>query len=426
MNILIVSAPNPHRVAGTVALNLMNGLRQHGHRVTLIIRDHGDYQDPAIVNLQGKAGLLMQKLGVKLQIALDRVAPHRQPRNPDYCVQDADETRQFYGTDFILRKAGFVPDVILYIFPGSLLNARNLYELNQRTKAPVFWYLMDSAALTGGCHYSWDCMGYTTGCGRCPALHSQDPEDQSAINFRFKQKYLAQTDIRIISATEWQHRMAGKSLLFESKPKHKILLPVDPEVFTPGSMHEARAALGIAADRQVIFFGSAQLDERRKGMAHLVAALRRLKDTGHPAADRILLLVAGTRFEAIRDQLPFETRHLGLLSNDRALAQAFQAADFFVCPSIEDSGPMMINQALMCGRPVVAFEMGVALDLVVTGQTGYLARLKDDADLAQGIATMLALEPAARAAQAEHSRRVALQHCSPAVQIERFERLFTR
>ena len=53
--------------------------------------------------------------------------------------------------------------------------------------------------------------------------------------------------------------------------------------------------------------------------------------------------------------------------------------------SIEDSGPMMINESIMCGTPVVCFDMGVARDLVHTGRTGYRAALRDSSDLAFGI-----------------------------------------
>lgn len=424
MNILIISAPSPLRVAGTVASNILNGLRDKGHRVRLIIRDHGLYGDPDVVNLQTKAGLFMEKARGRLARGLDRLTSRGPRFDPDYCVQDPDETKEFYTSGDILRRAGIKPDVILYIFPGSLLNARNLYELNQRTGAPIFWYLMDSAALTGGCHYAWDCLGYTTGCGQCPAIRARQADDQSAVNLRFKQTHFAKTDISIISATEWQHRMALRSLLFGSRALHKVLLPVNPDVFHPADMAQARKMLGISSDRQVIFCGAAQLDEKRKGMKYLAEALQILKQSGAPQLGDVLLLVAGSRFDTIAADFPVECKPLGLLADDQALAQAFQAADFFVCPSVEDAGPMMINQALMCGKPVVAFDMGVASDLVLSGKTGHVAALKDSRDLAAGIADMLALDGPARLRYADRCRQLALEKCTPGVQMAQLEQIF--
>ena len=45
----------------------------------------------------------------------------------------------------------------------------------------------------------------------------------------------------------------------------------------------------------------------------------------------------------------------------------------------------------MCGTPVVAFNMGSAIDLVINGKTGYKAELGDVADLAYGIDYLLSM-----------------------------------
>jgi len=98
-----------------------------------------------------------------------------------------------------------------------------------------------------------------------------------------------------------------------------------------------------------------------------------------------MLLVAGNGFDDIKDQLVFECFNMGMLDNNYGIASAYQAADLFVCPSIEDSGPSMINQSIMCGTPVVSFKMGVALDLVIDGKTGYIAQIKNAEELANGL-----------------------------------------
>jgi glycosyltransferase involved in cell wall biosynthesis len=47
---------------------------------------------------------------------------------------------------------------------------------------------------------------------------------------------------------------------------------------------------------------------------------------------------------------------------------------------------------MMCGTPVVAFDIGVAQDLVITGETGYKAVLGDVADLANGLKQILEMD----------------------------------
>ncbi|MFC1760092.1 glycosyltransferase, partial [Candidatus Neomarinimicrobiota bacterium] len=110
--------------------------------------------------------------------------------------------------------------------------------------------------------------------------------------------------------------------------------------------------------------------------------------------------------------------------NNERLASAFQAADLFVCPSIEDAGPMMINQSIMCGTPVVSFKMGVALDLIHTGITGYRATLRDINDMATGIKYILELDEKSYCKISQNCRELGLKLCHPKVRIESLMNIF--
>ena len=424
MKILIISAPDPHKVAGTVAYNLYKGLKDKGHQVKLLVNTYGKYGDADITCMQSYSDVLVKKIrnrGLKFINKYVKVLPKK---DKDYSIQDLDETVEHYKTKALLKKINFKPEVILFLFPQNFLNAKNLYELNKLTGAPVYWYLMDSAALTGGCHYSWDCRRFTKGCGKCPGLYSDDDNDQTAINFRFKNHYISQTAISIVSATEWQYRLGLTSLLFKEKAMDKILLSVDPMVFNYVPKDAAKKKYGIPENKKVIFFGSAFLNERRKGMKYLIDALKKMREHTEINKENILLLIAGNDFELIKSEIPFEYRYLGLLANNEELAEAFQASDIYVCPSIEDSGPMMINQAIMCGIPSVTYNMGVAMDLVINGSTGYRAKLMDTDDLALGITNLLKLDQVTYETYSKNCRELALSSFTPDVQIEKFEKLF--
>jgi glycosyltransferase involved in cell wall biosynthesis len=85
---------------------------------------------------------------------------------------------------------------------------------------------------------------------------------------------------------------------------------------------------------------------------------------------------------------------------------------------------MMINESIMCGTPVVSFDMGVAADLVHSRKTGYRAELKNSADLARGIRQLLDLPPEEARKMSEACRRLGFQLCHPTVQVESFMNLF--
>ena len=80
----------------------------------------------------------------------------------------------------------------------------------------------------------------------------------------------------------------------------------------------------------------------------------------------------------------YDVRKVGKLSFED-LFRAYACADLFLCPSLEDSGPMMINYGVMAYIPVVAFEMGVALDIIRHKENGYIAKWRDVDDFAEGI-----------------------------------------
>jgi glycosyltransferase involved in cell wall biosynthesis len=183
--------------------------------------------------------------------------------------------------------------------------------------------------------------------------------------------------------------------------------------------------MGIDSDKKVVFFGAVYLYIQRKGMSYLLESLKILKDrlAGTDLGSNILLLFAGRETEGIIDALPFPYQYMGYLDNNYGMASAFQAADVFLCPSIEDSGPQMINQSIMCGTPVVSFEMGVAPDLVISGQTGYMAKLRDSNDLAKGLFDVLSLNNDDYRKLSDNCRDLAMKLCSPDVQYERIEQI---
>jgi glycosyltransferase involved in cell wall biosynthesis len=60
-----------------------------------------------------------------------------------------------------------------------------------------------------------------------------------------------------------------------------------------------------------------------------------------------------------------------------------QGARYLVFPSQwYESFPMTVAEAFACGRPVIAFGLGAAAEIVEHGRTGLLARPGDTEDLA--------------------------------------------
>lgn len=323
--------------------------------------------------------------------------------------------------DALLERMDFKPDVIIVHWVSGCISPEDIKALSLIYRVPVIWYLLDMAPLTGGCHYAWDCSGYCRECGMCPALGSINLCDRSHRIWQNKHLALQGIDLTVVAGSGWLERQAERSSLFHDRPIHKILLCVDPDVFSPGSISDARSRLGLPEDKKIIFFGNQGLGLKRKGMTRLVEALQRL--AADPVFDKEQVMVAVAGSPPHDFDLPLEYISLGFLGTDEMLALAYRAADVFVCPSIEDSGPMMINESIMCGTPVVSFEMGVAPDLVHTAITGYRAKLGDIGDLAHGIKYILDLTSDDALKMSRNCRETGLEHCHPDRQVEAFKAL---
>jgi glycosyltransferase involved in cell wall biosynthesis len=410
MNILMIFRNNPYEASGAVTLDLFNEFKAKGHNVKLLVGQYNaNYQD-GIISMETYYLFWKKKIINKLKRIFG--VNIKIKTNKRYHFHDIDLQKTFYRTSDLLKKAKIKPDAIIVLFSNSFINAKNMYELNKITGKPVFKMMYDTAPLTGGCHYSWDCIGYQKECGNCPGLYSNDPNDITHKNIIYKKSYFDKTDINIVLASEWQYRQALKSTIFKDRPIHK---PVPKEI--------SRKKVCIANEKKVIFFGAKSFNDERKGFKYILEALNILKvlvANDSELMGKIFLLMAGEDTEKLKNQLPFENMNLGMLDNNYGVAAAYQAADVYICPSIEDAGPSMVNQSIMCGTPVVCFDQGVSLDIVINGKTGYRAKLKDSADMAKGIYEILKMSETEHMNMKNNCRELAIELFHPDVSIKKW------
>jgi glycosyltransferase involved in cell wall biosynthesis len=136
---------------------------------------------------------------------------------------------------------------------------------------------------------------------------------------------------------------------------------------------------------------------RWKGHEVLFEALRRL------GRSDLHCLVVGSGAPRYRRELEtsLATQPLpcsfALVEDCRDMAALYMLADVVVSASTEPEGFGRIAvEAQAMGRPVIATAHGGALETVVPGETGWLVRPGDPADLAKALADALALGPERR------------------------------
>lgn len=278
-------------------------------------------------------------------------------------------------------------DVLCLHSIQQTVSPEQLRTIQKELGIPIVWTLLDIEPITGGCHFHNRCEKFKTKCSQCPQLENSGEEDWSALNWERKTKAFADLDIAFVAATTQSSGFLKQSKLFSSNRQETILLSVESE-YCPGDGEKARKGLGIPEDIYVLGFGSFNLSDERKGGALLLQALekasRELLSKGNQAQG-VMLVTFGELNGFSADHLPVEWKHLGLIQDNEELIGVYQALDVYACPSVDDLGPMVINEVMMCGKPVVAFDTGVAPDLVPMHPAGYLARQNDVDDYSAGI-----------------------------------------
>lgn len=408
LNIVLFSGSNPYENSGILSYDIFKCLTQAGHHVVFITKYFDQRFEPKIESIYDKRGSLLRKfinrVKYKLRIALPKC-------DPQYYMYGLNDKGNYISKKRVLRHMPDRTDVIIYLFPHGFLSSKNLFELNKFCQAPIFTIPVDMAQLTGGCHYANKCNRFEQSCGECPGLYSTRGGDLSNKNILFKQKYVSKTDSVVLSNT-WVNDCARRSSLYSQKPVFNLNVVIDENLYTAGDMKQAKSLFSIPNHYHIIFFGAAMVLEKRKGFTYLIDALNLLyEDMSEQERGQIAVAVAGNLDIDILESIPYKVFQLGHLTHNR-LPHAYQMSDVYVSPSIQDAGPMMVIQSLMCGTPVVAFEIGNAIDYIIDGETGYKAPVGDSALLAKGVSAILKQDEMKKQKMSHRCREYALAKSS--------------
>lgn len=183
--------------------------------------------------------------------------------------------------------------------------------------------------------------------------------------------------------------------------------PIDSKTFFPGEMATARRALGLPSTGQLVLAGADSLNDPRKGMDLLAEAW---KEVNLPGA-RLVLFGRG------KTEIPGAIS-LGSLQEDRAMADAYRAADLYVHPARMENAPCTIQESMACGTPVLAFAVGGIPEMVENGRNGFLCPAVSAKTLGQALKEALG-----NSARLEKMREACRQTSEESRPMEKFDEL---
>ena len=284
-----------------------------------------------------------------------------------------------FGTDITELKAVKQADVVILHWVNSFVSYNTVNKL--ASMKPVIWVMHDMWPYTGGCHCDYGCGGYKRGCGCCPQIKSTYNRDISYLNFRKKRNSFDGSGVFLVSPSNWNLECAKKSAVTSRLDGCVIHNPINTGIFNPG-----RFGRNKSGKKRILFGAMGDSVHKWEGIRMIKKALEGLSG---PLRDETELIIFGNGPDLDLSGFPVKTKSFGFIDKEEKLASLYSACDLFISPSTADNYPNTLLEAVCCGTPCVCFDIGGMGDIVVTGQTGYLARPMDTADLCRGIEYVL-------------------------------------
>lgn len=298
----------------------------------------------------------------------------------EYLVDSWNMTRIYYGlsrvagikyglgrrpTSRLIRHIKKVnPDLVHIHCPNFYsISIYKLFHYLKECGIPVLITNHAEFFYTGNCVYSFECMGFTSGCHHCnrqfDAVH---PYMINRTHYEWKkmrEAFQGTANFMMTVVSPWQaQRIRLSPIIPENMPVRVILNGVDTDVFhllgqEKGRLREKLGIKEKAKDKfvavQVSSFFTDE-PENIKGGIFLIEMARMLPD--------IEFVVVGNYRLSEGIHLPSNLTLVGNISDQDALAMYYNAADVTVLTSRRETFGMACAESLCCGTPVAAFKAG--------------------------------------------------------------------
>ena len=403
-NILIVSAYPPSRSAG-LAQDMMTGLEKEGHNVDFFTmyafkgqkeNQYCIYPEPVTDKLKRIKQMFpfLQKFKKVVKVFFKTPEDKMTSvENHGYRIPHYNEAEPPVDDETLRR---FLPDkkydFIMTYVTERMITTPSFVTIYEKYKAPLLIVCMDMLHFTGGCYFFGDCRRFMQGCGKCLVLDSDDENDQTHKNYLIKASVYPKIEYALLCNT-YMKQFGDKCGLFPPDKIFTFGTLIDEEIFKPGDSEECRKYFGISNCKKfVILARYVPGMDRAKGYGHMIDIINILYDmlSVEERKDCLLVLI-GSEDDGISKKMKLDTVCLGYM-NLQDLVKSYNASSVFISTSIDDAGPSMVNQSMMCGTPVVTFSIGTALDVTREGINGYSANNFDDEDFANKILEIYRME----------------------------------
>ena len=258
----------------------------------------------------------------------------------------------FSNYDLTESEAYKQADIIHLHWVAGYLDYPSFFNKN---KKPVVWTIHDENPFRGGFHYKSDEVRNHDVLGEIDNYYKK-------IKFEAISK---QKNLIVVSPSKWLADEAKLSEVFKERKVISIYNTLDTKVFKPLAENFSRDFFSLPPESKVFMFASQNVENKRKGFDLLLPIIKKYKEN-----KKVFFLVIGSKTEELIQSNVIFT---GPISDERIMAMAYSASDFFVLPSREDNLPNTMLESIACGTPIISFPIGDTKEIIEDSGCGLLA-----------------------------------------------------
>ncbi|MGI6394058.1 MAG: glycosyltransferase [bacterium] len=282
----------------------------------------------------------------------------------------------------ILKKVSVIqPDIIhIHNTHGGYFEISLLKKLSK--VAPVVWTFHDMFNFTGHCAHSFDCERWEAGCGKCPNIdiYPAIRKDKTKSLLWHKRRVCRSSQFTIVTPSKWLYDCVKRSIL-KDKDVRLIYNGIDTNIFKKIDKREAREKLSLPKDKKIILFSAnGGINNPFKGGKFVFDVYEKLKER----EDILFLNIGGEKTEISENWINYD-----YIQSEEEMALMYSAADIYLFPTLADNCPLTVIESMLCGLPIVTFDVGGVPEIVEHEKTGYIAKYKDPDDLLKGVEMLL-------------------------------------
>jgi glycosyltransferase involved in cell wall biosynthesis len=324
---------------------------------------------------------------LRLQAALRSISKGR-----DWIAdQRGEENFYFPGSWDLLNQAPQKPSILhLHNLHGGYFDPRALMALS--SEIPVMLTLHDAWLLSGNCAHSFGCERWKTGCGECPdiTIYPGLKVDSTALNWQRRKEIFTQAQLYVATPCQWLMDKVNESILAPAMIEGRVIPNgVDISIFYPGEKQLARRELGLPINEPILLFVANGIKNNPfKDYSTLRKIIRLLGEQSQTPLHFIALGEDGEQEQVGQVTIHYISR----ISDMKLVAQYYRASDLYIHVAKAETFPNTVLEAMACGVPVIASNVGGISEQVDDGITGLLIPAQN-AELMARSASLLLKDP---------------------------------